>query len=52
MKVKIHHEGENILLVLFLIMVASGTLAYWFFDYKPVAWVLQLLQAAQASFQG
>ena len=40
MKVKIHHEGENILLVLFLIIVASGGLAYWFIDYKPVAWVL------------
>ena len=40
MKVKIHHEGENILLVLFLIIVASGGLAYRFFDYKPVAWTL------------
>lgn len=43
MKVKIHHEGENILLVLFLIIVATGSLAYWFFDYKPVAWVLIVL---------
>ena len=40
MKVKIHHEGENILLMLFLIIVASGALAYKFFDYKPVAWGL------------
>ena len=40
MKVKIHHEGENILMMLFLIIAASGALAYRFFDYKPVAWVL------------
>ena len=45
MKVKIHHEGENILIVLFLIIVASGALAYRFFDYKPVAWVLIALMA-------
>lgn len=45
MKVKIHHEGENILMVLFLIIVASGALAYRFFDYKPVAWVLIALMA-------
>ena len=45
MKVKIHHEGENILLMLFLIIVASGALAYRFFDYKPVAWVLIVLMA-------
>ena len=45
MKVKIHHEGENILLMLFLIIVASGALAYSFFDYKPVAWVLIGLMA-------
>ena len=45
MKVKIHHEGENILLMLFLIIVASGALAYSFFDYKPVAWVLLGLMA-------
>ena len=40
MKVKIHHEGENILLILFLIIVATGAMAYRFFDYKPVAWCL------------
>jgi phosphatidylserine decarboxylase len=45
MKVKIHHEGENILLMLFLIIVASGVLAYRFFDYKPVAWCLIGLMA-------
>ena len=45
MKVKIHHEGENILLMLFLIIVASGALAYRFFDYKPVAWGLITLMA-------
>lgn len=45
MKVKIHHEGENILLMLFLIILASGALAYRFFDYKPVAWVLIALMA-------
>ena len=45
MKVKIHHEGENILLMLFLIIVASGAFAYRFFDYKPVAWVLIALMA-------
>ena len=45
MKVKIHHEGENILMMLFLIMLASGALAYRFFDYKPVAWVLIALMA-------
>ena len=45
MKVKIHHEGENILIMLFLIIVASGALAYRFFDYKPVAWVLIALMA-------
>ena len=45
MKVKIHHEGENILLVLFLIIVASGAFAYRFFDYKPVAWCLIALMA-------
>ena len=43
MKVKIHHEGENILLMLFLIIAASGALAYRFFDYKPMAWVLIVL---------
>ena len=43
MKVKIHHEGENILLMLFLIIVASSALAYQFFDYKPVAWGLIVL---------
>jgi len=37
MKVKIHHEGENILLVLFLILLATGFMAYRFIDYKPVA---------------
>ena len=45
MKVKIHHEGENILLMLFLIILASGALAYRFFDYKPVAWGLIILMA-------
>ena len=45
MKVKIHHEGENILLVLFLIIGAIGIMAYRFFDYKPVAWVLIALMA-------
>lgn len=45
MKVKIHHEGENILIMLFLIIVVSGALAYRFFDYKPVAWVLIALMA-------
>ena len=45
MKVKIHHEGENILLMLFLIILATGALAYWFFDYKPVAWGLIALMA-------
>ena len=45
MKVKIHHEGENILIMLFLIIVVSGALAYRFFDYKPVSWVLIALMA-------
>ena len=45
MKVKIHHEGENILLMLFLIILATGALAYKFFDYKPVAWGLIVLMA-------
>ena len=45
MKVKIHHEGENILLILFLIIVATGAMAYRFFDYKPVAWCLIALMA-------
>jgi len=37
MKVKIHHEGENILLVLLLILLAIGVMSYRFIDYKPVA---------------
>jgi phosphatidylserine decarboxylase len=45
MKVKIHHEGANILLVLFLIIVATGVMAYSFFDYKPVAIALIVLMA-------
>ena len=45
MKVKIHHEGENILMMLFLIIAASGVLAYRFIDYKPVAWILIGLMA-------
>ncbi len=37
MKVKIHHEGENILLVLLLILAVICTLAYKFIDYRPVS---------------
>ena len=32
-------------MMLFLIIAASGVLAYRFFDYKPVAWVLMTLMA-------
>jgi len=45
MKVKIHNEGENILLVLFLILLATGVMAYRFIDYKPVAVVIIVLMA-------
>lgn len=37
MKVKIHHEGQNILVVLFLILVAINIPAYIFLEYKPLA---------------
>ena len=45
MKVKIHHEGENFLLVLFLIILATGAMAYAFIDYKPVAITIISLMA-------
>ncbi len=45
MKVKIHHEGENFLLVLFLIILATGAIAYTFIDYKPVAVTIIILMA-------
>jgi len=37
MKVKIHHEGKNILFMLLLILLAIGVMAYRFIDYRPVA---------------
>lgn len=38
MKVKIHREGQNILIILFLIIVGIDFVAYRFIDYRPVSW--------------
>ena len=40
MKVKIHHEGQNILFVLLLILVAIDMCAYRFIDYRQVAYTI------------
>ncbi|MBR3100432.1 MAG: phosphatidylserine decarboxylase family protein [Muribaculaceae bacterium] len=40
MKVKIHHEGQNILFVLLLILVAVDFLAFRFMEYRPVAYTI------------
>ena len=36
MKVKIHHEGKNIIAVVFLILVVVNVAAYMFIEYKPI----------------
>lgn len=36
MKVKIHHEGKNIIFVLLFILVFVNLAAYTFFEYKPI----------------
>ena len=36
MKVKIHHEGKNIIAAVLFILVAVNLMAYAFFEYKPI----------------
>ena len=36
MKVKIHHEGKNIIIVVLFILVVVNAIAIQFFDYKPI----------------
>ena len=36
MKVKIHHEGKNIIFVVLFILVAINLMAYYFIEYKPI----------------
>ncbi|MBP3738817.1 MAG: phosphatidylserine decarboxylase family protein [Muribaculaceae bacterium] len=36
MKVKIHHEGKNIIAVVLLILVVVNVAAYMFIEYKPI----------------
>lgn len=36
MKVKLHREGQNIILVVLFILVVVNSVAYYFIDYKPV----------------
>ena len=45
MKVKIHHEGTNIILVVLLILVAVNTAAYLFIELRPLAWTFIVLSA-------
>ena len=36
MKVKIHHEGKNVIAVVLFILVAINCAAYMFIEYKPI----------------
>lgn len=36
MKVKIHHEGKNIIAVVLFILLAVNLAAYYFIEYKPI----------------
>ncbi|MBR1551817.1 MAG: phosphatidylserine decarboxylase family protein [Muribaculaceae bacterium] len=45
MKVKIHHEGQNILFVVLLILLMVGFLAFRFIEYRPIAYTIVALSA-------
>ncbi|MBR1804318.1 MAG: phosphatidylserine decarboxylase family protein [Muribaculaceae bacterium] len=45
MKVKIHHEGKNIIAVVFLILVVVNVAAYMFIEYKPIPIAFIVLSA-------
>ena len=45
MKVKIHHEGQNILFVVLLILFTVGWMAFRFIEYRPIAYTIVALLA-------
>ena len=45
MKVKIHHEGQNIPFVVLLILLMVGFLAFRFIEYRPIAYTIVALSA-------
>ena len=45
MKVKIHHEGQNILFVVLLISFTVGWMAFRFIEYRPIAYTIVALLA-------
>jgi phosphatidylserine decarboxylase len=45
MRVKIHHEGQNIIFVLLFILLAINIPAYIFIDYRPIPIIIIVLSA-------